>query len=54
VTAPAPQKESLLDKFGKALESSTGLKLTGTALVVAMVVSVVSRVIPARNAIPVP
>jgi hypothetical protein len=54
VTVPESVKDGVLEKFGKALEASTGIKLTGGALVVALVVSVVSRAIPARNAIPVP
>ncbi|MBU6258842.1 MAG: DUF4150 domain-containing protein [Burkholderiales bacterium] len=54
VTVPAPQKKGLLDKFGEALESSTGLKLTGAALVAALVVSEVTRLFPPRNLVPVP
>jgi hypothetical protein len=53
--APAPAKEeSLLDKFGHALQSSTGVKLTGAALVTVLVISEVSRAFPPRNLIPVP
>jgi hypothetical protein len=56
VTAPAAEKEveSLLDNFGNTLESTTGLKLTGAALVTASIISEASRLIPARNAVPVP
>ncbi|WP_206958114.1 DUF4150 domain-containing protein [Trinickia acidisoli] len=54
ITAPAPEQESLLDKFGKALQSTTGLKLTGAALVAALIISEGTRLIPVRNAIPVP
>lgn len=54
VAAPAPEQESLLDKFGKALQSTTGLKLTGAALVAALIISEGTRLIPVRNAIPVP
>ncbi|WP_343641948.1 DUF4150 domain-containing protein [Roseateles sp.] len=54
VTAPAEQKEGFLDKFGKALEQSTGIKLAGGALVAFFVVSEVSRLFPARNLVPVP
>lgn len=54
VTAPEPAKESVLDKFGKALEQSTGLKLAGGALVAFFVVSEVSRLFPPRNLVPVP
>lgn len=51
VSAMAPESESLLDKFGRALNAATGLKLTGTALIVAFIISEGSRVIPVRNAI---
>jgi hypothetical protein len=54
VTAPAPEEKSLLDKFGDALASTTGLRLTGTALVLALIISEGSRLIPIRNAVPVP
>ncbi len=54
VPVPAAQKEGLLDKFGRALEKSTGLKLAGGALVAFFIVSELSRLIPVRNAIPVP
>ncbi|WP_199540753.1 DUF4150 domain-containing protein [Paraburkholderia kururiensis] len=54
VTVPAPQQKSLLDKFGDALASTTGIRLTGTALVAVLVVSELSRLFPPRNAVPVP
>ncbi len=54
VPVEAPQTEGLLDKFGRALEASTGLKLAGGALVAVFVVSELTRLIPARNLVPVP
>ncbi|WP_320534469.1 DUF4150 domain-containing protein [Robbsia andropogonis] len=54
VTVPAPVKEDLLDKFGKALQASTGLKLTGGALIAVFIVSEATRVFPLRNAAPIP
>ncbi len=54
VTAPAQEKEGMLDKFGKALQQSTGIKLAGGALVAFFVVSEISRLFPARNLVPVP
>ena len=54
VTAPAEKKEGMLDKSGKALEQSTGIKLAGGALVAFFIVSEVSRLFPARNLVPIP
>lgn len=51
---PETEKKSLLDKFGDALASTTGIRLTGAALVTVLIVSEVSRLFPPRNAIPVP
>ncbi len=54
VAVPAPEPESALDRFGKAVEKSTGLKLAGGALVAFLIVSEVSRLYPPRDLIPVP
>jgi hypothetical protein len=52
--ASAEQEESFLTSYGKALESSTGLKVTGGALAAILIVSQLTRIFPARNAIPFP
>lgn len=49
-----PEQQSMLDKASKAIEDSTGVKLTGTALVLYLVVSEGSRLFPPRDLIPVP
>ncbi len=54
VAVPAAEKESFMENFGRALEESTGIKLAGGALVAFLIVSELSRIIPVRNAIPVP
>lgn len=53
-TVAAPKRMGLLDRFGSALESATGLKLTRAALLAFLLVSEATRVIPLRNAVPVP
>ncbi|WP_322047404.1 DUF4150 domain-containing protein [Paraburkholderia sp. J67] len=54
VGAPAAEQKSLLDKFGNALASTTGVRLTGAALVTVLVISEASRLFPPRNLVPVP
>jgi hypothetical protein len=55
VPVEAPEKDkSLIDQYGEALESATGLKVTGGALVAVLIVSQLTRLIPARNAVPMP
>jgi hypothetical protein len=55
---PAPvtaeQKESLLNKASDAIYKSTGVRLTGAALIAYLVISEGSRVFPPRDLVPVP
>ncbi|RAN42965.1 hypothetical protein RB25_24760 [Herbaspirillum rubrisubalbicans] len=53
VTAAEPKK-SLIDEFGDAIHSTTGVQLTGGLLVFALIISEASRLFPPRNAIPIP
>ena len=57
VRQPAVEPEDdrgLLDRFGDALHDSTGLRLTGAALIAALVISELSRLYLPRNAVPIP
>lgn len=53
VLAPEPKK-SFIDKYGDALQAATGVALTGWALWGVLIISEGTRVIPARNAFPIP
>ena len=53
VTAPEAKK-SFIDKYGDALKATTGVALAGWALWGVLIVSEGTRIIPARNAIPIP
>jgi hypothetical protein len=52
--ASPEQKKSILEQYGDAFESATGLKVAGGALVAILIVSELTRLIPARNAVPIP
>jgi hypothetical protein len=52
--ASPEQEKSFLEQYGDALESATGLKVAGEALVAILIVSELTRLIPARNAVPIP
>ncbi|MET0026293.1 MAG: DUF4150 domain-containing protein [Candidatus Thiodiazotropha sp.] len=55
VPVASPEEEkSFLDLYGEALESATGLKVAGGALVAILIVSELTRIFPARNAILIP
>ena len=53
VTAPEAKK-SFIDKYGDALKATTGVALAGWALWGVLIISEGTRIIPARNAIPIP
>ncbi|WP_257835180.1 hypothetical protein [Burkholderia glumae] len=43
-----------MDKIGDALFSTTGIRLTGAALLTYVILSEGSRLFPPRNAVPIP
>jgi hypothetical protein len=52
--ASAEQEEGVFASYKRAVESATGLKVAGGTLVAIFIVSELTRLFPARNAVPFP